>query len=97
RENEARMARARKAEAVAPALELREAAATDHRRAATAETRARAVLPAALADAEAAGLAAAARRAAEELGGLESARRAEQRLAGLLDERTGLDRQERAD
>lgn len=97
RENEARMARARKAEAVAPALELREAADTDHRRASAAETRARAVLPAALADAEAAGLAAAARRAAEELGGLESARRAEQRLAGLLDERTGLDRQERAD
>ncbi|WP_330350466.1 AAA family ATPase [Streptomyces sp. NBC_00582] len=50
-----------------------------------------------LAEASGAGLAAAARRAAEELGGLESARRAERRLADLLAERTGLDRQERAD
>ncbi|MEU3950001.1 SMC family ATPase [Streptomyces sp. NPDC029526] len=97
RENEARMARARKAETVAAALDLRESADTDHRRATAAETRARALLPAALADAGAAGLAAAARRAAEERGGLESARRAEQRLAGLLDERSDLDRQERAD
>ncbi|MEU7400841.1 MULTISPECIES: SMC family ATPase [unclassified Streptomyces] len=92
-----RMERARKAEAVAPALELRNAAGTEHRRAAAAEARARAVLPQALADAGAAGLAAAARRTAEELGGLESARRAEQRLAGLVEERSGLDRQERAD
>ncbi|WP_432053599.1 AAA family ATPase [Streptomyces sp. bgisy022] len=97
RENEARMARARKAETVAAALDLRESADTDHRRATAAETRARALLPAALADAGAAGLAAAARRAAEERGGLESARRAEQRLTRLLDERSDLDRQERAD
>ncbi|MFH8976797.1 AAA family ATPase [Streptomyces sp. NPDC017890] len=92
-----RMARARKAEAVAPALELRDAADAEHRRAAASETHARALLPEALADAGAAGLAAAARRAAEELGGLESARRAEQRLADLVEERAGLDRQERAD
>ncbi|MEU4981423.1 SMC family ATPase [Streptomyces sp. NPDC021969] len=92
-----RMERARKAEAVAPALELRDAADSEHRRAAAAEARARALLPQALADAGAAPLAAAARRAAEELGGLESARRAERRLAALVEERAGLDRQERAD
>ncbi|MDL5200215.1 SMC family ATPase [Streptomyces sp. ALI-76-A] len=44
REAQARMERARKAEAVAPALELREAAEADHRRAAAAEARARALL-----------------------------------------------------
>ncbi|MFJ7769822.1 AAA family ATPase [Streptomyces sp. NPDC097107] len=92
-----RMERARKAEAVAPALELRDAADAEHRRAAAAEERARALLPQDLADAGAAGLAAAARRAAEELGGLDSARRAEQRLGELVEERTRLDRQERAD
>ncbi|MFF5498681.1 AAA family ATPase [Streptomyces aquilus] len=93
----ARMERARKAEAVAPALELREAADAEHRRADAARTRTRAQLPDTFADAGAAGLASAARRAAEELGGLESARRAEQRLADLVAERDGLDRQERAD
>ena len=44
REAQARMERARKAEAVAPALELREAAEAEHRRAAQAETRARELL-----------------------------------------------------
>ncbi|KUO17131.1 AAA family ATPase [Streptomyces dysideae] len=97
REAQARMERARKAEAVAPALELRDAADAEHRRAASAQAHARAPLPETFADAGAAGLAAAARRAAEELGGLESARRAEQRLAALVDERADLDRQERAD
>ncbi|MER5754005.1 SMC family ATPase [Streptomyces sp. NPDC002088] len=92
-----RMERARKAEAVAPALELREAADAEHRRAAGAEARARAQVPETFAEAGAAGLAAAARRAAEELGGLESARRAEHRLTELAAERAGLDRQERAD
>ncbi|MER7964882.1 SMC family ATPase [Streptomyces ardesiacus] len=92
-----RMERGRKAEAVAPALELRDAAETEHRRAAAAEARARVPLPRALADAGPAGLAAAARRAAEELGGLASARRAERRLAELVREREGLDRQEHAD
>ncbi|MFE8955487.1 AAA family ATPase [Streptomyces althioticus] len=96
-EEQARMDWARKAETVAPALELRDSAEAEHLRAATAERRARALLPASLADAGPDGLAAAARRAAEELGGLESARRAERRLAELLDERAGLDRQERAD
>ncbi|MFK0172835.1 AAA family ATPase [Streptomyces sp. NPDC090306] len=92
-----RMERARKAETVAPALELRDAADADHRRAAVAESRARALLPASYADSGPAGLATAARRAAEELGTLESARRAERRLSALLTERAGLDRQERAD
>ncbi|MEU6279188.1 SMC family ATPase [Streptomyces sp. NPDC047028] len=92
-----RMERARKAETVAPALELREAAAAEHRRATDAEAHARGTLPDPHAAADATGLAAAARRTAEELGGLESARRAEQRLAALAGERTGLDDQERAD
>ncbi|SMF49491.1 AAA family ATPase [Streptomyces sp. Amel2xC10] len=97
REARDRLERGRKAEAVAPALELREAADAEHRRAAEAEARARAALPERFAEAGAAGLAAAARRAAEELGGLESARRGERRLAELTDERARLDRQERAD
>jgi exonuclease SbcC len=94
---QARMERGRKAETVAPALQLREAADAEHRRAVAAEARTRALLPDDLADAGAAGLAAAARRASEELGGLESARRAERRLAGLAAERADVDRQERAD
>lgn len=96
-EARARLERSRKAEAVAPALELREAAEAEHRRAADAEARARAALPERFAEAGAAGLATAARRAAEELGGLESARRGERRLAELVTERADLDRQERAD
>ncbi|MFI8893271.1 AAA family ATPase [Streptomyces paradoxus] len=97
REAQALMERARKAEAVAPALDLRESSEAEHRRAAAAEARARALLPETFADAGAAGLASAARRTAEELGGLDAARRAERRLAELLDERAGLDRQEHAD
>ncbi|MCD9878375.1 AAA family ATPase [Streptomyces guryensis] len=50
REAQARMERARKAEAVAPALELREAAEGEHRRATQAEARARALLRQALAE-----------------------------------------------
>ncbi|MGX4693501.1 AAA family ATPase [Streptomyces sp. JNUCC 63] len=97
RETRTRVERGRKAETVAPALELREAADAEHRGAAAAEARARALLPEDFADAGAAGLAAAARRAAEELGGLESARRAEQRLAEVVAERAEVDRRERAD
>ncbi|MYS31844.1 AAA family ATPase, partial [Streptomyces sp. SID7804] len=48
-EAQTRMERARKAETVAPALELRDAAEAEHRRAAHAELRARALLPASLA------------------------------------------------
>ena len=51
REARARMERARKAEAVAPALELREAADSEHRRAAEAEAHARAQLRDTLGDA----------------------------------------------
>ncbi|MGW4026208.1 AAA family ATPase, partial [Streptomyces sp. NPDC005009] len=94
-EERTRMERARKAETVAPALELRDSAEAEHERAAGAELRARALLPASLADAGAAGLAAAARRTAEELGGLESARRAERRLTEHLGVRAELVRQER--
>ncbi|MFF0886160.1 AAA family ATPase [Streptomyces sp. NPDC003456] len=97
REAQSLMERARKAESVAPALDLRESAEAEHRSAAAAEARARALLPDGFADAGAAGLATAARRAAEELGGLDAARRAEHRLTELLAERGGLDRQERAD
>ncbi|MET7701236.1 SMC family ATPase [Streptomyces sp. NPDC005485] len=97
REAQQRMERARKAEAVAPALDLRETAEAEHRSAAAEEVRARAALSPEFGDAGAPGLAAAARRAAEELGGLESARRAERRLTELTTERASLDRQERAD
>ncbi|MFE3634408.1 AAA family ATPase [Streptomyces sp. NPDC059168] len=97
REAQERMARARKAETVAPALDLRNAAENEHRDAAGAEARARVALPGPHAGDGPAGLAAAARRAAEELGGLESARRAERRLAEAAEERAGLDQQERAD
>ncbi|MGW2638303.1 AAA family ATPase [Streptomyces sp. NPDC001348] len=97
REALTRMERARKAEAVAPALELREAADAEHRRTTAAHARARGRLPDTWADAGTAGLAAAARRAAEELGGLESARRAEHRLGELVTERAELDRLERDD
>ncbi|MCW5253677.1 AAA family ATPase [Streptomyces sp. SHP 1-2] len=92
-----RLERGRKAREVAPELDLRTRAEEEHRRAAAAETAARAPLPADLADAGADGLSAAARRTAEELGGLESARRAEARLTELAAERAELDRQERAD
>ncbi|MGV2917403.1 AAA family ATPase [Streptomyces alfalfae] len=97
REWERRLERARKAETVAPALDLRDAAEAEHRAAAREESRTRALLPGTFAASGAAGLAAAARKAAEELGGLASARRAERRLAGIAEERASLDRQERAD
>ncbi|MDX2605999.1 SMC family ATPase [Streptomyces caniscabiei] len=97
REDRARMERARKAEAVVPALELRDVAEAEQRWARAEEEDARACLSGEYADAGAAGLAAAARRAAEELGALESARRAERRLAVLLTEQAELDDEERAD
>ncbi|MEH0442402.1 SMC family ATPase [Streptomyces sp. B21-102] len=97
REAQARMERARKAETVAPALELRESADAEHGDASARAVRTRALLPEGFAELGAAGLAAAARRAAEELGGLESARRGERRLADLVAERTELDRRERDD
>ncbi|MFI6938938.1 AAA family ATPase [Streptomyces sp. NPDC050418] len=92
-----RMERARKAEAVVPALSLRTSAGAEQQRTAGDEARARQLLPETFAGAEAAALAAAARTAHEELGSLASARRAEQRLGELARERADLDRQERAD
>ncbi|WP_344054356.1 SMC family ATPase, partial [Streptomyces thermoalcalitolerans] len=56
RQAQERMERGRKAETVAPALELREAADAEHRAATAAEARARALLPEDLAGAGAAGL-----------------------------------------
>ncbi|MGC4950813.1 AAA family ATPase [Streptomyces sp. DT224] len=92
-----RLARARKADLVAPALELREAAERAYRRAREDRDRARARLPETLTDAGAEQLAALEHRLREDLGGLESARRAEQRAAEIADERAALDRQARAD
>ncbi|QNS07521.1 AAA family ATPase [Streptomyces xanthii] len=104
-----RMDRGRKAETVAPALALRDAADAEHRTALREEARTRAALAAApelaggapgehLADDAGPGaLAEAARRLAHELGGLDAARRAEQRLTRIADDRARLDREERAD
>ncbi|MFK0102209.1 AAA family ATPase [Streptomyces sp. NPDC091040] len=92
-----RLARARKADLVAPALELREAAERAYRRAREERDSARGRLPETLAEAGAEQLAALEHRLRESLGGLESARRAEQRAAEIADERAALDRQARAD
>lgn len=89
--------RARKADLVAPALELREAAGRAHRRAGAARDRSRAGLPGDLADAGADQLTALERGLREELGGLDAARRAERRGAEIDSERTALERQARAD
>ncbi|NGO74641.1 SMC family ATPase [Streptomyces sp. YC504] len=97
RADQERMERARKAEAVAPALALRSSADTAQRRAADEESRARRALPESFDGAEAAALAAAARKAHEELGSLTSARRAEQRLRELGHELGELEHEERAD
>ncbi|MFD7427965.1 AAA family ATPase [Streptomyces sp. NPDC059818] len=92
-----RLKRARKADLVAPALELREEADRAHRRADAARDRSRAGLPGDLADAGAEQLTALERRLREELGGLDAARRAERRGAEIDSERTALERQARAD
>ncbi|MFB7210528.1 AAA family ATPase [Streptomyces sp. NPDC056255] len=92
-----RLARARKADLVAPALDLRDDAERAYRMACQARDRARAVLPATLADAGAEQLADLERRLRQELGGLEAAKRAELRSAQIDTERAALDRQARAD
>ncbi|MFI0239256.1 AAA family ATPase [Streptomyces sp. NPDC016845] len=100
---EERMERARKAEKVAPPLSLREAAESEHQGALVREEQARLALRAepsgegSFASAPPEALTEAARRVALELGGLASARRAERRLVSSADERTALDRDERAD
>ncbi|MFE6668559.1 AAA family ATPase [Streptomyces sp. NPDC057697] len=92
-----RLARARKADLVAPALELREEAEHAYRTACRARDRARAVLPGTLADAGAEQLAELERRLRQELGGLEAAQRAERRSARIDTERAVLEREARAD
>ncbi|MFF2863760.1 AAA family ATPase [Streptomyces rubiginosohelvolus] len=89
--------RARQADRVAPALELREEAERAHRRAADALGRARAQLPPDLADAGPDQLGQLERRFRQELGGLESARRAEARSTEIDEERDRLERESRAD
>ncbi|MFH8399702.1 AAA family ATPase [Streptomyces anulatus] len=92
-----RLERARKADRVAPALDLREEAERAHRRAGDALDRARAQLPPDLADAGPDRLTELERRFRQELGGLESARRAEARCAAIDEERDRLERESRAD
>ncbi|MEV5863228.1 SMC family ATPase [Streptomyces sp. NPDC052071] len=91
------LARARKADLVAPALELRDEAERAHRTAAAALARSRAGLPSELADAGLGQLADRERGLRAELGALESARRAERRSREIDAERAGLERQSRAD
>ncbi|MFC8624427.1 AAA family ATPase [Streptomyces anulatus] len=92
-----RLERARKADRVAPALDLREEAERAHRQAGDALDRARAQLPPDLADAGPDRLTELERRFRQELGGLESARRAEARSAAIDEERDRLERESRAD
>ncbi|MEU3655446.1 SMC family ATPase [Streptomyces sp. NPDC032161] len=92
-----RLARARKADQVAPALELREEAERAYHAAREARDRARAPLPAALGEAGAEQLAELERGLRQELGGLDAAKRAERRSAEIDAERAGLERQARAD
>lgn len=92
-----RLERARKADRVAPALDLREEAERAHRRAGDALDRARAQLPPDLADAGPDRLTELERRFRQDLGGLESARRAEARSAAIDEERDRLERESRAD
>ncbi|MEV5683215.1 SMC family ATPase [Streptomyces sp. NPDC052164] len=93
----ARLERARKADRVAPALELRDEAERAYRTASEARERSRARLPASLVDAGAEQLAELERRFRQELGGLDAARRAERRSAEIDSERVRLERQSRAD
>ncbi|MFE9250625.1 AAA family ATPase [Streptomyces sp. NPDC007088] len=92
-----RVERSRRAESVAPALDLRESEAVAHEEVLQAERRARAALPATHAGAGAAALADAARRAHEERGTLTAARRAERRLYTIAEELRRLEREEQAD
>ncbi|MFF9571721.1 AAA family ATPase [Streptomyces sp. NPDC014685] len=96
-ENRDRLARARKADLVAPALDLRDEAERAYQAALAARDRARAPLPATLAEAGAEQLAELEGRLRQELGGLEAARGAERRSAEIDVERAGLERQARDD
>ncbi|MFH8370147.1 AAA family ATPase [Streptomyces sp. NPDC018031] len=92
-----RLDRARAAETVAPALDLRAKAGHEHAAATAAERRARSRLPARLADAPGGELAAHERGLREELGRIAAARRAERRAAEITAELAALDREARAD
>ncbi|MGW1188895.1 AAA family ATPase [Streptomyces sp. NPDC002559] len=96
-ENRDRLARARKADLVAPALDLRDEAERAYHAALAARDRARAPLPDTLADAGAEQLAELEGRLRQELGGLDAARSAERRSAEIDVERAGLERQARDD
>ncbi|MEU0357999.1 SMC family ATPase [Streptomyces cyaneofuscatus] len=89
--------RARKADRVAPALELREEAERAYRVASDALDRTRERLPDELADSGADRLADLERRFRQELGALEAARKAEMRSASIDEERVRLNRDARAD
>ncbi|MGK5627511.1 AAA family ATPase [Streptomyces sp. URMC 123] len=93
----ARLDRGRAADAVAPALDLRDAAEREHHAAVAARRRAAERLPADLADAGAEALAALERAARQELGGLAAAERAERRAAAIAAECDRLDREAVAD
>lgn len=88
--------RARRGALVAPALELRGAAAGAHMAAAHAESVARAELPPALAEAGTEHLAEVEQRLRGDLGALAAARRSEQRSAEIGRERADLERESRA-
>ncbi|GAA2067854.1 hypothetical protein GCM10009801_15600 [Streptomyces albiaxialis] len=92
-----RLERARAADAVTPALSLRDAARTEHRDAAGAEQRSRAELPPELADAPPARLAEVEGAMRQELGSLAAAREAERRRAALDTELAALDGESRED
>ncbi|RLV65198.1 exonuclease [Streptomyces sp. CBMAI 2042] len=89
--------RARKADRVAPALELREEAERAYRVASDVLDRTRERLPAELADSGADRLADLERQFRQELGTLEAARKAEVRSASIDEERVRLNRDARAD
>ncbi|TXS10587.1 MULTISPECIES: AAA family ATPase [unclassified Streptomyces] len=91
------LARARKADLVAPALDLRDEAERAHRTAVAALARSRAGLPFELAEAGLDQLADRERGLRAELGALGSARRAERRSREIDVERAGLERQSRSD
>ncbi|MFG3257675.1 AAA family ATPase [Streptomyces sp. NPDC048172] len=92
-----RLERARAAEAVAPALALRDSARDEHRAAASAEQRSRAELPPELARAEPARLTEVEGGMRQELGSLAAARDAERRRAALDTELAALDSESSAD
>ncbi|GAA3016247.1 AAA family ATPase [Streptomyces fulvorobeus] len=94
---EERLRRARKADLVAPALDMRDEAERAYRAASEAREHSRGRLPADLAEAGAEQLATMERRFRQELGELTAARRAERRSAEIDAERTAVERQSRAD